>query len=325
MERELEAQIERFLDAGAARPDPFRLAPSRRRLCPGRRSRAGRGAAARRARAQPGRRRPRPRPQRRAAARPTTSSASPAPTRTGRRRARSSACATLPDGVSEFMTHPGWFDDDLAYSRYGRQREVELVGGRQRRPRAPRPRPWASASALRRPGHRGRMWWPGRRRGRHHDRGRGGHARGRGADRRARADPRAGGRARARTHDRGVDRGRPAAARRARRRGRGHRRRACPGSSTPVSGRVGEEAHHVPELRNQPLAARLAERFGLPVFVDNDVNALALAELTFGLGRGVAVARGAGPGHGLRGRRHPGRPARARGSPGSEGSSVTRR
>lgn len=34
----------------------------------------------------------------------------------------------LPDGVSEFMTHPGYFDDDLAYSRYGRQREVELSG-----------------------------------------------------------------------------------------------------------------------------------------------------------------------------------------------------
>ena len=34
----------------------------------------------------------------------------------------------LPPGVSEFMTHPGWFDDDLAFSRYARQREVELVG-----------------------------------------------------------------------------------------------------------------------------------------------------------------------------------------------------
>jgi chitin disaccharide deacetylase len=34
----------------------------------------------------------------------------------------------LPDGVSEFMTHPGWFDADLAYSRYGRQRETEMVG-----------------------------------------------------------------------------------------------------------------------------------------------------------------------------------------------------
>ena len=34
----------------------------------------------------------------------------------------------LPPGVSEFMTHPGWCDDGLAFSRYGRQRETELVG-----------------------------------------------------------------------------------------------------------------------------------------------------------------------------------------------------
>lgn len=34
----------------------------------------------------------------------------------------------LSPGVSEFMTHPGRFDDALGYSRYGRQREVELVG-----------------------------------------------------------------------------------------------------------------------------------------------------------------------------------------------------
>lgn len=34
----------------------------------------------------------------------------------------------LPAGVSEFMTHPGWFDESLAWSRYGRQREVEMVG-----------------------------------------------------------------------------------------------------------------------------------------------------------------------------------------------------
>ena len=26
------------------------------------------------------------------------------------------------------MTHPGWFDADLAYSRYGRQREIEMAG-----------------------------------------------------------------------------------------------------------------------------------------------------------------------------------------------------
>ncbi len=36
--------------------------------------------------------------------------------------------AALPDGVSEFMTHPGYFDQDLAGSRYGPQREVELRG-----------------------------------------------------------------------------------------------------------------------------------------------------------------------------------------------------
>ncbi len=34
----------------------------------------------------------------------------------------------LPPGVTEFMTHPGLFDDALGYSRYGRQRETELVG-----------------------------------------------------------------------------------------------------------------------------------------------------------------------------------------------------
>jgi hypothetical protein len=34
--------------------------------------------------------------------------------------------ARLPLGVTELMCHPGLFDGDLAYSRYGRQREVEL-------------------------------------------------------------------------------------------------------------------------------------------------------------------------------------------------------
>ena len=35
--------------------------------------------------------------------------------------------ATLSLGVTELMCHPGRYDDDLAYSRYGRQREVELA------------------------------------------------------------------------------------------------------------------------------------------------------------------------------------------------------
>jgi chitin disaccharide deacetylase len=43
--------------------------------------------------------------------------------------AQTLACLrALPPGVSEFMAHPGRFDDDLGYSRYGRQREVELAG-----------------------------------------------------------------------------------------------------------------------------------------------------------------------------------------------------
>jgi len=32
---------------------------------------------------------------------------------------------TLPAGVTELMCHPGYFDDTIAYSRYGRQRDVE--------------------------------------------------------------------------------------------------------------------------------------------------------------------------------------------------------
>ncbi|MGH7320870.1 MAG: carbohydrate deacetylase, partial [Candidatus Rokuibacteriota bacterium] len=35
--------------------------------------------------------------------------------------------AALPVGVTELMCHPGRYDDALAYSRYGRQREVELA------------------------------------------------------------------------------------------------------------------------------------------------------------------------------------------------------
>ncbi len=36
--------------------------------------------------------------------------------------------AALPAGVTEAMTHPGHYDEDLAYSRYGKQRDVELAG-----------------------------------------------------------------------------------------------------------------------------------------------------------------------------------------------------
>jgi glucokinase len=69
------------------------------------------------------------------------------------------------------------------------------------------------------------------------------------------------------------------------------------------------------ELGDVPLAALIQERTGHLVFVDNDVNALALGEWIFGLGRGtsslVTVAIGTGIGSGVildgrlvRGHRH---------------------
>jgi glucokinase len=57
------------------------------------------------------------------------------------------------------------------------------------------------------------------------------------------------------------------------------------------------------ELAGVPLARLIADRTGLAVFADNDVNALALAEWTWGLGRGVSslaiVAVGTGIGGGI--------------------------
>ncbi|PYO01395.1 MAG: glucokinase [Candidatus Rokuibacteriota bacterium] len=76
-----------------------------------------------------------------------------------------------------------------------------------------------------------------------------------------------------------------------------------PGLVNAATGRIADEALNVPELAELPLAAMLRERFGLPVFVDNDVNALALAEFFFGVGRGVSslvlLAAGTGFGAGL--------------------------
>jgi glucokinase len=68
-------------------------------------------------------------------------------------------------------------------------------------------------------------------------------------------------------------------------------------------GRIGAEAHHVPDLVGRPLAAQLRRRFGLPTFVDNDVNALALGEWMFGRHRRarslVLLAAGTGFGAGI--------------------------
>jgi len=76
-----------------------------------------------------------------------------------------------------------------------------------------------------------------------------------------------------------------------------------PGTVDAETGTIGAEAHYVPELAHVPLGAIVSERMDLPVFVDNDVNALALGEWMFGAGRGarslVLLALGTGVGGGI--------------------------
>ena len=76
-----------------------------------------------------------------------------------------------------------------------------------------------------------------------------------------------------------------------------------PGTVDAVRGVVGADIHNAPDLAGAALAAVVGERLRLPVFVDNDVNALALGEWMFGQGRGarslVVLALGTGVGGGL--------------------------
>ncbi len=76
-----------------------------------------------------------------------------------------------------------------------------------------------------------------------------------------------------------------------------------PGPVDTRSGRVGEPVTHVPALAGLAVGPELARRCGLPVFVDNDVNALALGEWMFGAARGVTslvvLAAGTGVGGGI--------------------------
>jgi glucokinase len=76
-----------------------------------------------------------------------------------------------------------------------------------------------------------------------------------------------------------------------------------PGIVDAERGVVGRDVHYAPELAGAPLGERLAGRLAVPVFVDNDVNALALAEWRWGAGRGarslVMLALGTGVGGGI--------------------------
>jgi glucokinase len=76
-----------------------------------------------------------------------------------------------------------------------------------------------------------------------------------------------------------------------------------PGTVDVERGVVGVDVHYAPELIGVPLAARLGPRVRVPVFVDNDVNALVLAEWMWGAGRGarslVMLALGTGVGGGI--------------------------
>ena len=61
-----------------------------------------------------------------------------------------------------------------------------------------------------------------------------------------------------------------------------------PGIVDAEAGVMKKGVHLVPELSGVPLAECIQAKTGIPAFVDNDVNALALGEWTYGLGRGAA-------------------------------------
>jgi N-acetylglucosamine repressor len=74
-----------------------------------------------------------------------------------------------------------------------------------------------------------------------------------------------------------------------------------PGVIDPARG-IALSYKHIQGWENVPLVERLAERFGVPVFLENNVRTMALAELWFGQGRGlrsficVGVRSGVGAG-----------------------------
>ena len=73
-----------------------------------------------------------------------------------------------------------------------------------------------------------------------------------------------------------------------------------PGIVDIEGGTMRKGIHRVPELAGAPLVELIRARSGVPVFIDNDVNALGLGEWTWGVGRGagsmVMLALGTGVG-----------------------------
>jgi glucokinase len=61
-----------------------------------------------------------------------------------------------------------------------------------------------------------------------------------------------------------------------------------PGIVDIEGGTMRKGIHRVAELTGAPLVEEVQARSGVPVFIDNDVNVLALAEWTWGVGRGAA-------------------------------------
>lgn len=59
-----------------------------------------------------------------------------------------------------------------------------------------------------------------------------------------------------------------------------------PGTIDPING-VALQYKHIKGWNNVPLVTRLSERFGVPVFLENNIRTMALAELWFGQGRGA--------------------------------------
>jgi glucokinase len=86
----------------------------------------------------------------------------------------------------------------------------------------------------------------------------------------------------------------------------------CPGPLDPAAGIV-INPPNLPCWRNFPLAAEISRLYGLPVKLDNDANAAALAETLWGAGRGYSnvfyttIGTGIGTGIVLNGRIHHGR------------------